>query len=359
LLADELKEYIIQNDLTPKILEDLNCVSIVKNLKEYRCGLPNDHNKNRIAIKSDTLKTTIYKSNDATIRGNIFTLCMEIKGFDFYSANKYLHYLFGLEFNISDLKNKDKIIKKENPLNIFTKVKRSRCIVNEENQVYDENIIRQYEQIPHMSWIREGIMPKTCKEFNIGYSFDRQRIVIPHRLWYGNKNDYLGVIGRTTIEEYEMLDIPKYYPLKKFYKGLNLYGLQENYKYIQEAGYVVVYEAEKSVLKRHSLLDKTGVALCCHDITPEQIRILIGLDVDIIIALDKGISINHVRSICNNFYGIRNVSYIWDKYDLLKDKESPADVKNKIYNYLFKYKVEFDEKERKEYLKWLENQKKS
>lgn len=352
MLADELKQYIIDNDLTIKILEDLNCYSISSNSKEWRCGLPNDHNKNRISIKKDTLKVVIYKSSEAKVYGDIFTLCMDIKNFDFYSANKYLHELFNLEFNLKELNNKKKD-NKNNPLSIFTKVKRDRVVVNDENQIYDEGIISQYEPLPHMSWIREGIMPPTCKVFNIGYSFDRQRIVIPHRYWCGKHNEYLGVVGRTTIEEYEMLDIPKYYPLRKFYKGMNLYGLQENYQEIQKAGCCSVFEAEKSVLKRYSKFDKTGVALCCHDITQEQVRILISLDVEIVIILDKGISLNHIRSICDKFYGIRPVSYVWDKYGLLDDKESPADKNNKIYNYLFRYRVKYDEKERKECLKWV------
>lgn len=353
MLADELKQYIIDNDLILRILEDLDCFSIKQNTKEWRCGLPNDTNKNRVSIKKDTLKVTIYKSSDARVYGDIFTLCMDIKNIDFYSANKYLHELFKLEFDLKKLNNKNKD-KKDSPLSIFTKVKKNRAIVNDENPIYDEGIIRQYEPLPHMSWIREGIMLPTCKVFNIGYSFDKQRIVIPHRYWCGSPNEYLGVIGRTTIEEYEMLDIPKYYPLRKFYKGMNLYGLQENYQEIQKAGFVTVFEAEKSCLKRHSKFDKTGVALCCHDMTDEQVRILISLDVEIIIALDKGISLNHVRSICNKFYGIRPISYIWDKHDLLKDKESPADKNDKIYNYLFKYRVKYDENERKEYYKWLE-----
>ena len=202
-------------------------------------------------------------------------------------------------------------------------------------------------------------MPWTSKEFNIGYSVNRRRIVVPHRYWSGSRNDYEGVIGRTVIKEWEMLDIPKYFPSKNFPKTMNLYGLQENYRTIQEAGYVVVYEAEKSVLKRHSRNDGTGVAVCCHDISEEQVKILIGLNVDIVISFDKGISIEHIRSTCDLFYGTRNVYYIHDKYDLLKEKESPADATNRIYTYLFKYKTLYDEKERREHLKWLEKQEKS
>ena len=56
---------------------------------------------------------------------------------------------------------------------------------------------------------------------------------------------------------------------------------------------------------------------------------------------------------CEKFYGIRKVSYIWDSYDLLKSKDSPADAENKIYNFLFEFRRIYDENEHKKYLKSL------
>ena len=47
-------------------------------------------------------------------------------------------------------------------------------------------------------------------------------------------------------------------------KEINIYGLWENYKDIQKAGYIVIFEAEKSVLKRDSRMDPTGGAIEGH-----------------------------------------------------------------------------------------------
>lgn len=359
MTANELIQYIIDNDKIEYILEDLGCHHIKEYAKEYRSGLPSHSSKDAISIKKETLKIKIFQSDSSIIRGNIFTLCQNIKNISFPEANRYIHNLFGLEykFEYNKKKNDDEF---KDPLEIFKKVKKKKYSYDTSDlEVMGEDCLSGYMPYPHIEWIREGIMPWTCKEFNIGYSVNRKRIVIPHRYWSGNRNDYVGVIGRTVIKEYEMLDIPKYFPLKNFPKSMNIYGLQENYQYIQEAGFVVVYEAEKSTLKRHSKNDKTGVAVCCHDISDEQVKILIGLNVDIIIAFDKGITLEHIRATCDRFYGIRNVYYIYDKYDLLGEKESPADSTNKIFNYLFKYKTLYDEKERREYLKWLEKHQKS
>jgi len=159
------------------------------------------------------------------------------------------------------------------------------------------------------------------------------------------------VIGRTTIKEYSMLDIPKYFPLKKFPKSMHLYGLQENYKTIQDAGLVCVFESEKSTLKRHSRKDGTGVSIGSHDISEEQVKILISLNTEIVICMDKDVSLQHIRSMCEKFYGIRTISYVFDKYELLDEKESPADKPEKVYRYLLKYRVTYDELEHKKYIK--------
>ncbi len=285
---------------------------------------------------------------------------MELKGISFADANKYLHRLFNLKYDYNKTKNKkNKKLEVKDPLYLFKKIKRKRNAVDiNDIEISDNSIIEEYDSVLHISWAKEGILKFTRKTFNIGYSYKHKRIIIPERYWAGEEDDYLGIMGRTTIENYELLDIIKYYPLKPFPKGMNLYGLQENYKTIQEENLIVVFEGQKSVLKRHSRLDGTGVAVGSHDITLEQVKILIGMDVNIVIAFDQGIDKNHIRKCCENFYGIRKISYIWDKYGILKEKESPADADNKYYKYLLKHKINYDENERSKYLKWLEKQEK-
>jgi len=346
----ELKQYILDNDKIHEILKSLDCHGIKEYTKELRCGLPNHTSNNNIAINKETLSTKIFQSDSEIIRGDLLTLVMTIKNISFPKANKYLHKLLGLEYKFKIKEDKSD---KKDPLNVFKKVKRKRCVVNiDDIELYDNEIIKEYIPLPHIDWIKtDGILPFTCDIFKIGYSAEKKRIVIPARQWCGDENDFIGIMGRTTIKEWEMLDIPKYFPLKKYFKSLNVYGLQENYKTIQESGFCVVAESQKSVLKRHSRKDGTVVAIESHDISDEQVRILIGINVDIVIAMDKGIDLHHIRGMCERFYGIRNVSYIYDKYDLLKDKQAPMDLDNKMYNYLLKYKITYDESEHKKYIK--------
>lgn len=344
--ANDLKQYIIENNKIPEILEGLNCTKIKEYPKEYRCSSIFSDNSSALSIKKDSAYVRSY-TPEHEFKGDIFLLVMKIKDISFGKANRELHKILGLKYGGF---NPEPI--KKDILSVFKKAKSKTYNNSNEIKIYGNEIHEEYITIPYIEWVREGIMPYTQKEFEIGYSAKTNRIIIPHRYWCGEKDEYLGLIGRTLNPNYKILDIPKYFPLIAFTKSMNLYGLQENYRFIQEAGYVNVFEAEKSVLKRHSLLDKTGVALCCHEISDEQVKILIGLNVDIIIQMDSDIELNFVRGLCEKFYGIRNVYYVINKFNVLKEKESPADLPNKAYNFLWKNKIKYDKAEHDLYIKW-------
>lgn len=349
---NKLKEYIIDKDKIEFILESIGCHDIKEYTKEYRSGLPEHKNKTAVAINKETLSAKIFQSDSNIIRGDIITLIMHVKNLSFPQANKYLHDILGLKYENRFKKKNDK--KTSNPLDIFTKIKKRRTVNVYDFDIYGEEILDDFIPNPHISLIRDdGIMIWTCNDFNIGYSPKHKRICFPERYWSGDKNTYIGVMGRTVIKEFEILGISKYMPIDGlgFPKSMNLYGLQENYKYIQEAGYVTVCEGQKSVLRRHSRNDKTCVAIGSHDVSDEQCRILISLNVDIVICFDKDISLQHIRYTCNKFYQTRNVYYIYDKWDILNKKDSPCDAEDKIYKIMFKYRNKYDEKEYQNYIK--------
>ena len=346
----ELKKYIIDNDKIKIILEEIGCTNIKNYTKEYRCSTPLHHKSNSTSIKKNSLKVKTYSSEE-TKSGDIITLVMDIKEISFPKAIKYIHKILELKYIPFKQNKEDK--PKFDLLRIFKKASGEYKDYSDEGlKILEEDITREYIKYPYIEWVREGITPKTQDIFGVGYSFKSNRVVFPHRYWCGNENDYVGLIGRTLIKNYDMFDIPKYFPLHKYLKSKNLYGLQENYEGIQKAGYVTVFESEKSVLKRYSRNDFTGVALCCHELSIEQAKILISLDVDIVIALDKDISLDFVRSICDIFYGIRPIYYIYDEYSLLDEKDSPADKHDKIYKVLFNRKVKYDETEHNKYLEY-------
>lgn len=338
MLANDLLEYIYKNDKVTSILESIECHHITsRSPKEYRCGLPDHTNKTMVAVqKTDTLKTKIY-SEEEIIRGNLFTLIMYVKKYTFLETIKYLHNELGLEYTRYNSKQCTKDNEKENPLDVFLKVKPKRKYVIDVNDIKFIDITDMNDYLPylHINWVKEGILPFTRKIFNIRFDEKTNRIVIPH---YSplHPDEIMGIMGRTVLSSNlcELLDIPKYYPLKKFPKSLSLYGYTQNYQDIIKCDLVYVLESEKSVLKLHSRGIRNAVAIGSHSLSDEQIKLLIGLDVEIVICYDKDIKLEHILNECKRFNQIRRCSYIFDKWDLLDAKESPADKHLKIFKFM-------------------------
>ena len=175
--ANDLKEYIVENNCVPTILESLGCHDIKEYRAEWRAALPNKENKTAVCVKKDTLSSAIRTGN-GSVKGDIFTVVMDIKDTSFGKANRYLHKLLGLSYSYQQKNNEED---KLDPLRIFKKVKRRTHMLDKDIPVYDESCMKEYIDLPYIGWVREGILPMACKRFNIGYSYDRKRIVIPER----------------------------------------------------------------------------------------------------------------------------------------------------------------------------------
>lgn len=351
MTALELKDFIYKNEKIEYILEDLGCSNIVFHQDFYSACQPDGDNLMGVVIKNcNNLNYYSYSRNIHIEDGkDIFNLIQDIKKIKFAEAIKYIHNLLGLKYEFSVKKEPEK--PKFDLCALFKRAnsKKKRICDIGDIKYLDENILDDFYDGLHISWLKEGIMPWTAKKFGLCYSYKQNRQIIPIRYWLDGK--LVGTNARTVIENYDLFDIKKYYISKGYNKTYNLYGFWENQECIENVGYCVLYEAEKSVLKRDSLNDPTGLALQGHSISEEQVRLIRSLDIhEIIVALDKDIPIEEVWSICDRFFRFKKVSYILDKYDLLDSKDSPADAPNKIYEYLFKHRVVYDESKHREYL---------
>lgn len=330
----ELKEFIINNDKIEAVLIALSCHHIKDKEKYITCGRPQGDNPQSIVVYKDDLSVKQYTGQK--IQGDLIALVMGLKQCDFISALKWLHKILNLEW--SNKKSKSKSEPKFNPLDVFTSKLKSKhkCDVNDID-VYDEDILTDFGDCIYKDYGNGRITEKIRREFGLCYDFQRKRTVIPWR----NDNGIVGLSGRTSISLYKELDIPKFWSYQGFKKSKCVYGYCENYAYIQQAGYCVVYESEKSVLIRASLGDRTGLAIGGSNISDEQVGLILSLNCDVVIALDKDQPKEHIKEICSKFSKYRNTYYIWDKRDLLGEKDSPADANNKTFNFLMKYKIKY------------------
>lgn len=357
MLITELKQYIYNNDKTSFVLEQLGCHNIkVHPMRGYiTASNPDGDNKSAVLVYNDeNLSVQNFTRDLKSIDPfpDIITLVRLYKNLDFRSALKWLHSILGLKFTAT---YKSKTDESRDVLDIFKSTRRYKKD-SIEYKILNEDLLLDFYPYIHKEFAKEGILQNTIDKFQLGYSYEARGTIIPIRYWLDGS--LIGIIRRTSVENYADFDIPKYFPIKPYLKSGNVYGLWENYKDIQQKGECVVFEGQKSVLKRDTMRDNSAVAVCGHDISEEQVKILSGLNLkEIIIAFDKDVSQNEVRAQCEKFYGFRNVSYIYDTEDLLECKDSPADKGEDIYQYLLKNRIHYDANEHDKYLAHLHEQK--
>ena len=351
MTINELKEYIYKENKIEYILEQLGCHEIKRNDQKGYISAAHKDGDNPMGV---CIRNNEYLDYRSFSRGidyedgqDLISLVETTKKFSFIESVKFLHQILDLPFEFKRKQEKPK--EKYDPLQVFKKVLRcNRRVVNVDDiKVLEDKLIDDYIPMLHIDWVKEGITERTRNKFKLSYSYKHKRIVVPLRFWL--TGELLGFNQRTTIENYEEFNIKKYFITPTYPKHLNLYGLYENYDSIQKAGYVVVAESEKSVLKRDSLGDSTVVALSGKSISDEQVRILMGLNVEIVIALDNDVDVNEVRFICDKFKNIRKVSYITDFMGILGDKDAPMDALNKDYQFLFDNRILYDRNEQRKY----------
>ncbi|MBG9776111.1 hypothetical protein [Brevibacillus laterosporus] len=329
-----MKKYIINKGLLEDLLHKIGCHSLYPSSKEIRCALPQDDDNSKVSIfLNEELNVRIF-TKGKTIYGTIYDLMMFIFGIEFKDAYRKCVDLLG----VSDISHQMK--KKINPLDCFKGIKKIKTDIFEQEQYYDISILYQYSKVPHIDLIREGILQSVIEKYSICFDERTDRIVFPH-FKYNDKAKIAGLIGRTVIKAYKELNIPKYFSMEgiKYEKSKNLYGLCHNINEIKKRGVIVVFESEKSVLKADIYRHPIGTAIGCHDLSVFQKRLLLSLNVEIVIAFDKDVDENHILTLCKELSLYRKVSYIKDKWGLLKEKDSPTDRGYKKFEYLLRNRV--------------------
>lgn len=351
-----LKKYIYENKKIEYILNEIGCKHIVyhSNKNYYSCSNFNGDNQNAINVKNNEYLNVINWTREKEFGDNsdIITLVQYNKSMSFIEAVKLLHKILELPFEFKKKEEKPK--KKYDPLDVFRRVLRcNRRVVNVDDiHILDDKLLTDFVPMLHIDWLREGITEKTRKKFKIAYSYRHKRIVIPHFYWM--TNELIAFNMRTTVPNYEEFGIKKYYLSNGYNKSLNLYGYCQNKDEIEKKGYCLLVESEKSVLKRDALCDGTCLALSGKTLSTEQIRIVNSLKInELIICLDNDVDVNEIRWMAEQFKNRVKVSYIKDSWNILGEKDSPCDARNKDFQFLFENRITYNNEEHEKYLRSL------
>ena len=220
--------------------------------------------------------------------------------------------------------------------------------------IYDDEVLSHLPSPRILNWEQEGILNEVCKARGIAYNPRTHAIIIPH---YNIDGELIGIRERTLIKEDEKFG--KYKPAilnGKMYNhplGFNLYNIHNSKDAIKFMKKVIVFEGEKSPLLYASyfgLENDITVATCGSNLLKNQMELLLSLGVDeVIIAFDKQFQeigdaewkrlTRSLKELHKKYGAYVQISYMFDKTDLLGYKESPIDRGPDVFLQMFNERV--------------------
>lgn len=181
-------------------------------------------------------------------------------------------------------------------------------------------------------WRKEGISDNSLKKFQVMYDSFSNRLVYPIRNLQGK---IVNVGGRTLDNDWKEKKLRKYSYFQGWGGGMDVvYGLYENLEFIKSLDRIIIFEGCKSVLIADTFgIHNTGALLTSH-LSPYQMKILASLGCRVTFALDKEIDIRQDKNI-QKLKQYVNVDYLWDKYNLLGEKDAPVDKGKEVFERLY------------------------
>lgn len=319
---DALKNYIVDNDKVEMILESFGCHHIHKSNDRIACANFDGDNINAVNIYLPSLNVVNYTRDLDSVSKyhDIFTLTQYYLSCNFFDALKYICDVIGIstyqDFS-EELPESLKITK------ALMNMLQDDLDESDERPLrpISEKILSYYIPCVNDMFLHDGITYDVQQWFEIGYDPQSNRLTIPIRNYDGK---LIGVKGRLFQEKLSE-DDTKYIYLEPCNKGQVLYGLDKTLPSISKQHSCFVGESEKFVMQLFSYGDTNCVSTGGKTISRHQIEMLSRLCVDIILCLDKDVSIDEIHSIADKFIGEINVYALIDKDCLLDEHESPSD----------------------------------
>ena len=271
-------------------------------------------------------ETQLFNDFSSEIKGNIYNFIMEYFHIEFAEAIKVLKDYLKIEDDGEYIPQPQiiKVMKSLKP-----KVKKKDI---SERKILPNNFMDKFQKTPITLWQEEGISQEIMDFYQVRFDPLKEAIVFP--VW-DNDGKIINVKGRNVGKHWKEMGLPKYYHMFKLGTIDYLWGLNFKRDIIKEKKEVILVESEKSVMKLEGWGVKNAVALCNGKITDAQLRLIIGLQSNVVLALDK--DKNGQKLECENLLKQYTKFFkIADKTNLLSQKDAPCDkgleVWEKLYN---------------------------
>lgn len=333
--VQSLKEYILDNDKLPEILQEIGCHSIHNHGGYITCGNKTGDNKSAIVVYINENLTVVNYTRSMTNNKrttDIFDLICYNEDCSFPEALKFCCNLFGLDYyqEPEDIPESLQILK-------MLQQMATEEGVNDDAPLkpISEKILSYYFPYGNKLWEDDGISLSTQRLFEVAFDPMTNSIVIPIR---DEQGSLVGIKARRM--EYDPdSGLSKYFFLEPCSKSRVLYGLFQNIKLIQLTGVVWVGESEKFVQQLYDM-GYYGVSTGGTKISKAQVEMLTRLNAKIVFCYDEDVDEEQLKGISDMFLDGIPVYAIIDKEHILENKESPSDnpkkfqylIKNNIYN---------------------------
>lgn len=273
---------------------------------------------------------------------------------ELFDAVEFVAIYYGYSPKTFDFQKTQEKLKDWEVLNNYEQINKDEQEQRVELRIFDNKILRHLPHPRIITWEQEGIKKEVMDHRGIAYDPKNQGIVIPH---YDINNQLVGIRERTLIKEEE--NFGKYRPailngvMYNHPLGFNLYNLNNSKNNIKIIKKVIVYEGEKSSLLYASFFGEENdisVAVCGSSLITYQVKLLLSLGVEeIIIAFDKQFKeigdkewerwTKKLYDIYTKYGAYVQISYLFDKKDLLDYKDSPVDKGKETFLKLFKNRI--------------------
>ena len=196
-----------------------------------------------------------------------------------------------------------------------------------------DNYMERYEKREDKLaiWMDEGISKESLDRFQVYYDSFSDRLVYPIRNIDGK---IVNIGGRTLDPLWKEKKLRKYCYFHQWGTLDTIYGLSENMEFIRQQREIILFEGCKSVLIADTWgIRNTGAILTSH-LNPHQMKILAKLGCRVVFALDKDVLIRDDHNIAKLKQYV-NVEYLFDREDLLDEKDSPVDKGKEVFGKLY------------------------
>lgn len=291
-------------------------------------------NKGAINVYKNSLN---YNNYTRGIKGNIYTLVMDIKKVNFPKALEYVAKTLGINKEL--LNSEIKYPFNGFYLDIIKSIQEPELSM----QTYDLNILDEYSNKYSKLFFEDGISYTSQQKYGVGYDIWSNRITIPEFTFDGK---LCGIMGR--LNDRNCAHEERWLPIIPCSRDLTLYGYVENYNKIKQKDLCIIEESEKGVMQMNTMNCNIGLASCKNYLSSIQVKYIKALNVSrTILAYDEGLEEDYIREqakklIVDNCFMKNKVGYIYDRNnDLLKKggKQSPSDIGKKGFAELVKHHV--------------------